>query len=82
MPTQISAFQQRCVDALCREPNAIASSTAISNRVRVARIAVAGAMRNLERKGLVRGLQSDNSEWAVICWALTPAGKTELISSI
>jgi hypothetical protein len=76
--TQITDFQRKCVDALCREPNRMASSATISHRARVARIAVASAMRGLERKGLVLGFPSDNTQWAVTYWALTRLGKAEL----
>jgi hypothetical protein len=76
--TTLTAFQLRCVMALRREPNAIASSTAIGHRARVARIAVPSAMRSLERRGLAHSFPSDNSQWAVKLWALTPRGRAEI----
>ncbi|RQR65507.1 hypothetical protein DIE18_03400 [Burkholderia sp. Bp9125] len=79
MPVEITPFQRLCVDALRKEPNGIASTSAILSRLhRSARIAVSSAMRGLERKGLAQSFPSDNSEWAVTLWALTRLGKAEL----
>lgn len=74
----LTEFQQRCVSALRREPNAIASSTTISNRARVSRIAVASAMCSLERRGFAVSFPSDHSQWAVKLWALTARGRVEI----
>lgn len=71
MMTDLTEFQTRLIETLGKCANSIESTTELAARLKSNRLAVVSAGRALERKGLVCSFRSDNSQWAVLKWALT-----------
>lgn len=68
---ELTPFQLKLIAALRRCANSTESTTHLAARLKTSRPAVASAGRALERKGLLCSFRSDNSQWAVLKWALT-----------
>lgn len=64
----MTPFQQRCLEALRKAPNGIASTVGLADRLRTSNVAVVSAMRSLERQGKAGSMRSDDSQWAALLW--------------
>ncbi|MCW3587371.1 helix-turn-helix domain-containing protein [Burkholderia cenocepacia] len=68
--TDISAFQQRCIDKL-KVASMSMSTNDLAHRLRTSRVAVASAMRSLERRGLAGSHRwPPHDQWAALYWFL------------